>query len=47
MGTPTLLPVTLEFVVLISYTALLLALGISAVKLVEKRLKATGRLGAY
>ncbi|MEM4926003.1 MAG: ABC transporter permease, partial [Thermofilaceae archaeon] len=32
MGTPTLLPVTLEFVVLISYTALLLALGISAVK---------------
>jgi len=47
MATPTLLPVTLEFVVLISYTALLLALGISAVKLVENRLKATGRLGTY
>jgi len=47
MGTPTLLPPSVEWLVVVAYAAALLALGLAAIGWVEARLKRTGSLGAY
>ena len=47
LGSPTILPPLQEWALLIGYTALLLTLGFTALRGVEKGLKRTGQLGTY
>ena len=47
MGTPTIMPVHVEWTVLLLYTLALLAAGFAIIKMVERSLKKKGLLGAY
>jgi len=47
LRTPTLLPVELEWALLLALTAALVAAGLASIYAIERRLKRTGELGQY